>query len=97
RQLNRGDFATRSLPHSIIVNRAGKRFVNEAQNYNDLMKPFFAFDPTQYDRPNLPAFLILSQSYLDKYALLTVMPGREAPEWLTRADSLEALAAKIGV
>jgi 3-oxosteroid 1-dehydrogenase len=97
RPLNRGDFATRSLPHTMIVNRRGKRFVNEAQNYNDLMKPFFSFDPTDYERPNLPAWLILDQQYLDKYALMTHMPGRPAPEWLTKGDSLDALAAKIGV
>ena len=29
--------------------------MNEAQNYNDLMKPFFTFDPVAYERPNLPA------------------------------------------
>ncbi|MFI5296583.1 MAG: FAD-dependent oxidoreductase [Polyangiales bacterium] len=97
RQLNRGDFATRSLPHTIIVNRQGKRFVNEAQNYNDLMKPFFAFEPHEYERANLPAYLVLDQQYLDKYALMTHMPGRPPPEWLTRADSLDVLARTIGV
>jgi succinate dehydrogenase/fumarate reductase flavoprotein subunit len=97
RQLHRGDFATRSLPHTIIVNRQGRRFVNEAQNYNDLMKPFFAFEPHAYERANLPAHLVLDQQYLDKYALMTHMPGRPAPEWLVRADSLDALAKAIGV
>lgn len=96
-QLNRGDFAIRSLPHSIIVNRSGKRFVNEAQNYNDLMKPFFAFDPMDYERPNLPAHLVIDQSFVDKYALVTAVPGMPVPEWLVRADTLEELAAKIGV
>jgi succinate dehydrogenase/fumarate reductase flavoprotein subunit len=96
-QLHRGDFATRSLPHTMIVNREGKRFVNEAQNYNDLMKPFFAFDPGRYERPNLPAWLIIDKRYLDKYALLTYVPGMPVPEWLERADTLAGLAAKIGV
>jgi hypothetical protein len=50
-QLHRGDFAIRSLPHSLIVNRRGRRFVNEAHNYNDMMKPFFTFDPVSYERP----------------------------------------------
>jgi succinate dehydrogenase/fumarate reductase flavoprotein subunit len=97
RQLNRGDFAIRSLPHSIIVNRRGARFVNEAQNYNDLMKPFFAFEPHAYERPNLPAHLILDQAFLEKYALLTIMPGQKPPEWLPRADTLEELASKVGI
>jgi succinate dehydrogenase/fumarate reductase flavoprotein subunit len=97
RQLNRGDFAIRSMPHTIIVNRRGARFVNEAQNYNDLMKPFFAFEPNAYERPNLPAHLVLDQAFLEKYALLTIMPGQKPPDWLPRADTIEELAKKVGI
>jgi 3-oxosteroid 1-dehydrogenase len=96
-QLNRGDFATRSLPHSIIVNRKGKRFVNEAHNYNDMMKPFFNFDPVDYERPNLPAWLVFDQAYMDKYALQTYVPGMPIPKWVTSAESIEALATIIDV
>jgi succinate dehydrogenase/fumarate reductase flavoprotein subunit len=95
--LHRGDFAIRSLPHSIIVNRRGQRFVNEAHNYNDMMKPFFAFDPVRYERPNLPAWLILDQQFVDRYALLTVIPGMPVPEWIPRAPTLGELAAKLGI
>ncbi|HEY3820659.1 MAG TPA: FAD-dependent oxidoreductase [Polyangiaceae bacterium] len=97
KQLHRGDFATRSLPHTIIVNRKGRRFVNEAQNYNDLMKAFFAFEPNAYERPNLPAWLVFDHAYLEKYALMTVMPGQPAPEWLTKADTLDELARIVGI
>ena len=97
RQLHRGDFATRSMPHTIIVNRRGRRFVNEAQNYNDLMKAFFAFEPNAYERPNLPAWLVFDHAYLEKYALMTVMPGQPVPEWLVRAETLDDLARTIGV
>ena len=97
KQLHRGDFAIRSLPHTIIVNRRGQRFVNEAQNYNDLMKPFFAFESHAYERANLPAWIVLDSQYLAKYALLTYMPGRPPPEWIPKADTIEALAEKIGV
>ncbi len=95
--LHRGDFATRSLPHTIIVNKKGRRFVNEAQNYNDLMKAFFAFEPNAYERPNLPAWLVFDHAYLEKYALMTVMPGQPAPEWLVRADTLDELARIVGI
>lgn len=97
KQLNRGDFAIRSLPHSVIVNRKGRRFVNEAQNYNDLMKAFFAFEPNAYERPNLPAWLIFDHAFVEKYALMTVMPGQPVPEWIPRADTLEELAKTVGV
>lgn len=97
RPLNRGDFAIRSLPHSIIVNRRGQRFVNEAHNYNDMMKPFFHFDPVSYERPNLPAWLIVDQSFVEKYVLITSVPGMEPPVWLPRADTLEGLASRVGI
>ena len=97
RPLHRGDFATRSLPHSVIVNKQGHRFVNEAHNYNDLMKAFFAFDPVAYERTNLPAWIVIDQQYLDRYALLTYVPGMPIPEWLIKADSLDELATAIGV
>ncbi len=95
--LNRGDFAIRSLPHSIIVNRQGKRFVNEAHNYNDMVKPFFDFDPVAYDRPNLPCWLILDHQFVEKYALVTAMPGMQTPDWVTQADTLEALSQTLGI
>jgi succinate dehydrogenase/fumarate reductase flavoprotein subunit len=97
KQLNRGDFCIRSLPHSVIVNRDGERFVNEAQNYNDLMKPFFAVDPVRYERRNLPAYLIFDQAYVEKYALLTAVPGMPVPEFIAREDTLEALATRFKI
>jgi succinate dehydrogenase/fumarate reductase flavoprotein subunit len=95
--LNRGDFSIRSLPHSIIVNRRGQRFVNEAANYNDLMKPFFNFEPNAYERPNLPAWLIVDRQFLEKYILVTAVPGMQTPEFITQGATLAELAAKMGI
>jgi hypothetical protein len=81
----------------MIVNRRGQRFVNEAHNYNDLMKAFFTFDPVSYERSHLPAWIVIDQQYLDRYALMTYVPGMPIPDWLIRADSLEGLAVAIGV
>ena len=96
-QLHRGEFAIRSLPHSIIVNRAGQRFVNEAHNYNDMMKPFFHFDPVDYVRPNLPAWLVIDSQFVSKYLLVTSVPGMPVPGFVEQADTLDALAEQIGV
>ncbi|WP_342374414.1 FAD-dependent oxidoreductase [Myxococcus stipitatus] len=95
--LSRADFSARCLPHSLLVNRAGRRFANEAQNYNDLVKTFFTFDPVRYERPNLPAWLIVDQSFRDRYVLGSLLPGSATPPWLTKADSLEELARRIQV
>jgi 3-oxosteroid 1-dehydrogenase len=87
----------RALPHTMIVNKRGRRFVNESTNYYDVTE---AFGTRNNMRRNLPAWLILDQQFRDKYALLKSMPpppeGQE-PSWLTTADSLEELAAKLGI
>lgn len=97
RQLNRLTSLERSSPGAIIVNRAGRRFVNEAHNYSDIGRAFHNFDPVTFDYPNLPAWVIVHQGYMDKYPFLTRYPGDPVPSWLEQADTLPALAAKIGV
>jgi succinate dehydrogenase/fumarate reductase flavoprotein subunit len=93
----RPEFSVRCLPHSIIVNRRGARFTNEAHNYNDMTKPFFHHDPSRCEKPNVPAWLIVDQTYVDKYVFLTAVPGRPVPEWIIRGDTPGDLAAKLGI
>jgi 3-oxosteroid 1-dehydrogenase len=97
RPLSRALITERGLPGSIIVNRAGCRFANEAQNYNDLSRSFHARDPVTYDRPNLPAWLIFDSRFRGRYSIATVMPGEPLPDWVAAADSLHDLAHIIGV
>ena len=78
----------RALPHSIVVNRAGKRFVNEGVNYNDMSKALYHFDPQSYEFSNLPCWLIVDAQYRERYPIMTVMPTDPDPDWLTRARSL---------
>ncbi len=88
----------RARPGAILVNRAGKRFVNEAANYNAMGKAVIAFDAGRHDYANLPYWLIIDQRYKDKYPLFTSMPGSEASyEYLMKADTLEELAAIAGI
>jgi len=95
--MNQCCYAERSLPHSIIVNKKGKRFVNEAANYNDMSKPFWIMDPNTCAYANLPAWLIMDQQYFDKYACMMIMPGNPVPDYVYRADTVERLAANLGV
>ncbi|MDE2620222.1 MAG: FAD-binding protein, partial [Sphingomonadales bacterium] len=88
----------RARPGAILVNKAGKRFVNEAANYNAMGKAVVAFDAGRHEYANLPYWLIVDQRYKDKYPLFTSMPGTDAiPEYLMKADSLEELAEKAGI
>lgn len=87
----------RCLPHSIIVNRYGRRFMDEAHNYNDISRAFHHFDPVRYEYPNLPAWIILDSQFRTKYQITTTMPDDPDPEWLIKADTLEELAEKVGI
>lgn len=87
----------RSQPGSIMVNQAGRRFVNEACNYNDLAKVYHVFDPDRYDYPNIPSYLIFDHTFKTKYAVATVMPGDDAPAWWARGDTLRELAERAGI
>lgn len=87
----------RTVPHSIMVNRSGQRFCNEAANYSSLGGVFHQFDPSSYDYRNLPAYLIFDAQYAERYPLGTRMPGQPIPDWVARADTLEELAEQIGL
>ena len=87
----------RARPGAILVNRAGKRFVNEAANYNAMGKALHAFDAGTHSYANLPYWLILDQRYKDKYPTFTSMPGSPIPSYMMQADTLEALAARAGI
>ena len=89
--------AERACPHTILVNRKGKRFVNESGNYNDVGKAFSHFNENGTGLRNVPAYAILDTQYREKYSLLTVSPGDPDPDWFIKDDTLTGLAAKIGV
>lgn len=87
----------RTLPRSIFVNKLGRRFTNEAANYNALGGAFHQLDATCFDYINLPCWLVFDAGYLARYGFRNVRPSDPAPAWMTRADSLNGLAAAIGV
>ena len=87
----------RTVPHSLMVNRSGKRFCNEAANYSALAGAFHAFDPQSYDYVNQPAWLVFDAQYRARYPITTIMPGDPLPNWIAEASSLAALADMIGV
>ena len=86
----------RTRPRSIIVNRAGKRFLNEAGEYNSMAGPFQYLDPRD-GYANDPAWIVFDSLHLKRYGFLGVPPGEPAPEWFSPSADLTELAAKIGI
>ncbi|ELT42849.1 FAD-dependent oxidoreductase [Arthrobacter nitrophenolicus] len=86
----------RTMPRSIMVNRYGVRFTNEAASDNDLGGPFHHLD-THFNWVNNPCWLIFDQEYVTQYGGFGIPAGREMPGWVTRADSIEALASELDI
>ncbi|MFV2020155.1 FAD-dependent oxidoreductase [Micromonospora sp. LOL_023] len=87
----------RALPGGIIVNRHGRRFSNEAMNYNDLGKAMAAFDPIRYEYGNLPCWLVFDDRFRSSYSVATATPDAPTPGWMATAPSLAELAAEVGI
>ena len=75
RQSGRMGNVEMTLPGSITVNAAGKRFVNEALNYHDASRVFASMDPQTGRQQNNPAWLVFDSSYLPKYPVAGSTPG----------------------
>ncbi len=81
------------LPHSMIVNRYGRRFVNEKQMNIGLA--FAEMDPETGTPRHLPAWRIYDSQFAAKYP--HAMPKKSVPGNYYRADTLDDLARQIDV
>jgi len=86
----------RTRPRSIIVNRAGKRFVNEACDYNSMAGAFHYLDPRD-GYINDPAWIVFDSQHLKRYGFLGVDPDGPVPDWFCESQDLFELAAKTGI
>jgi 3-oxosteroid 1-dehydrogenase len=95
--LGRGSLPFLGLPHTIVVNRAGKRFSNEAF-YRSIYYAVDVIDGATQTHPNYPCWAVFDNQARSKYPFGTAMPGEDLPEALAvKADTLSELAAKIGI
>jgi 3-oxosteroid 1-dehydrogenase len=86
----------RTRPRSIIVNRAGKRFVNEACDYNSMAGAFHYLDPRD-GYINDPAWIVFDSQHLKRYGFLGVDPDGPVPDWFCESTDLGELAEKTGI
>ncbi|WP_316758780.1 3-oxosteroid 1-dehydrogenase [Streptomyces herbicida] len=92
--------AERTLPGGLMVNAAGRRFVNEAAPYSDVVHTMYDRNPTD---PDIPAWLIVDQNYRNRYLFRDVAPTFVLPDdWygsgaVRKAWSWDALASAIGI
>lgn len=97
-------FAERSLPGLVIVNKAGKRFANEAAPYLESGLAFYQAHTEK--EPTVPSFVVFDATFRKKFPFGPIPPGYSTPDarmskrvWevMVKADTIEELAKKIGV
>ena len=90
----------RAKPGLMAVNSAGRRFVNEASSYHEFVLGMYRSHQTV---PTVPAFLVCDSPFVERWGLGLALPGGRPREhliragYLYRADTLDALAAKLGI
>lgn len=93
----RGALPFLGLPHTVLVNRAGKRFSNEAF-YRSVYYAMDVIDGATQTHPNFPCWAVFDSQAREKYPFGSLMPGQVMPQQLgVTADSLDALAAETGI
>jgi 3-oxosteroid 1-dehydrogenase len=85
------------LPHTIVVNRAGKRFGNEAF-YRQFYYTVDLIDGGNQTHPNFPCWAIIDSQARKKYPFVSIMPDQDWPSGFGAvANSIVELAGKLGV
>jgi succinate dehydrogenase/fumarate reductase flavoprotein subunit len=85
------------MPGSLVVNRRGRRFVNEAMNYNDFVKAMAHFDPVSYEYETVPCWLVFDAKYRASYSVGTLTPDAPKPDWVYEGATLADLADQLGI
>ena len=84
-------------PHTIVVNRRGKRFGNEAF-YRSFYYMIDVIDGGNQTHPNFPCWVIIDSQVREKYPFGAITPGQDWPAGLGAvADSIRELASMIGI
>lgn len=89
----------RVAPGGIIVDRDGRRWINEGTDYNTFGHLMLAAH--EQGRPVIPSWFVMDAAFLDSAGFGGLRPGADPSAWveagaLVRADSVEQLAEQIG-
>jgi 3-oxosteroid 1-dehydrogenase len=93
--------AERNLPGSIIVNAAGKRYMNEALPYVEAVHEIYGGEATGVT--HVPSWMIIDQRYRNRYLFAGLGPRQPFPgHWyksgaIRKAATIAELAAEIDV
>jgi succinate dehydrogenase/fumarate reductase flavoprotein subunit len=93
-------FLDRAKPGLLAVNSAGRRFVNEADSYHDVVEAMLR---SNRHAAAVPAFLVCDATFIADYGLGLIRPGTRNLDrylrvgYLVTGDTIGELAGRIGV
>lgn len=80
----------------IVVNKYGKRVVNEKRDYNDRTHAHFPYDATREEHPNRLLFMLFDERSLDRFGGAFPFPGqRDGSRWMLSGATWDELFAKL--
>jgi 3-oxosteroid 1-dehydrogenase len=95
----------KGLPGCILVNKKGRRFVNEASPYANVVQVMYAKNTP--DAPTVPSYMVFDGQYRQKYPCGPFLQGSQQPDWslpkklrdgyLKCDETLPGLARKLGI
>ena len=85
----------RGVPHQIVVNRAGARFVDEAAPYHEFVRAMHLEQDGRF--PNQEAWLVFDEQFRSKYSFPGLAVTGPLPAHVTSDTSLKGLATRLGI
>ncbi|MDX6198165.1 MAG: 3-oxosteroid 1-dehydrogenase [Actinomycetota bacterium] len=89
----------RAAPGGIVVDREGRRWINEGTDYNTFGHRMLEAEAN--GRPVIPSWWVMDQHFVDTYGFGGLRPGVDTTPWvdagaLVRRDTVDELAEAIG-
>lgn len=89
------DFGSyRANAYTMIVNKHGRRFMDESVPYSNFPDAVYHFDTSDHSFTNIPAYLIFTEKEVERNGWPV---GTEQPEWVQKFDTLDELADFYGI
>lgn len=91
----------RAQPGSIVVNKSGKRFTNEAKPYAEMVHILYEKNKEE-EGSTIPCYIIFDSKFRKKYSFgikpAGIVPKKDLESgYFTRANTIKELGEKIGV
>ena len=90
-------FLDLAKPGGIVVDRHGRRFGNEATNYNDFGRSLLELDGADFEHARIPSWLVFDAERHRRFPLAFMSAPTPDGDWLVSAGSLNELASRIDV